>query len=103
MKNVKKALNQREILIEEEPLKSLTEGFNNTKSLGGTTALIGTLNYEQNSLTVATVGDSCYLHFREKVDGTIKLVGRSEPQEISFNFPYQLTRLPNFIELKTLK
>ena len=63
--------------------------FPTHRYLGSSTACVVTLNHLNGLMTVANVGDSGYILFRNG-----KIIRKSEPQRLTFDCPRQLDSYP---------
>merc|ERR1719424_1767640 len=77
--------------VEERARTALTEAEGNAQAFGASTICV--LAMEDNSVGVANLGDSGFMHLRKAAQGW-KVVKKSEEQQHSWNCPYQLARLP---------
>jgi serine/threonine protein phosphatase PrpC len=85
---------------EQAELKALTvlsEGFDEARAFGSSTACVMTLDDSGERIGVANLGDSGLIHFRKQfLTGALSMtcVMRTREQQHGFNIPYQLSRLP---------
>jgi protein phosphatase PTC7 len=66
----------------------LVEAVKKNTNTGSSTACLASLG-EDDMMKTTNLGDSGYVIFRFKGDGTLQKVFRSKEQQYSFNFPYQ--------------
>jgi len=79
-----------------DPKKIMDNAYNSVEDAGSSTCCIGVLNHDR--LDIANLGDSGFMVFEYKYENgryKVFLKERSKPQQHTFNYPYQLVRLPN--------
>lgn len=96
---VESLTNEPELAAKDIAAFALCEGFAGSKSYGSATALVASLDTTAAELGVANLGDSGLRQVRHLQDpasclASTRIVGRTKEQQHSFNFPFQLARLP---------
>lgn len=77
--------------VEQRAVSALSEAEQGAQAYGASTITVVAM--EGNTVGVANLGDSGFLHLRKGHRG-MQVLRRSEEQQHSWNCPYQLTRLP---------
>lgn len=84
--------------VEQKALTVLSEGFDNARAFGSSTACVLTVDSVGERVGIANLGDSGCIHFRKQfLTGALSMtcVMRTREQQHGFNVPYQLSRLPS--------
>lgn len=72
------------------PKQLIIDAHAHTKAIGSTTCVIVALSPTEPVLRTSYIGDSGYYIFRPNGAKGLELVFKSEEQQKSFNFPYQI-------------
>jgi len=79
------------IKYRKNPKQMLVDVANNNKEIGSSTMVIATIDPDSNLLRTSYIGDSSYLLVRsDPSNGNYVTAYRSEEQQHSFNFPFQI-------------
>jgi len=89
--NTELLTNSNPIKYRKNPKQMLVDVANSNKETGSSTMVIATIDPDSNLLRTSYIGDSSYLLVRpDPATGNYKKVFRSEEQQHSFNFPFQI-------------
>lgn len=90
MKELSSALYMDTQKYTEDPKQLAVIAASRNKEIGTSTLVIVTLDNKQGVLRSANIGDSGYMILRKNAAGKFDLVYRSQEQQHSFNFPFQI-------------